>query len=216
MTSIASPSGLIPVNVYAESTPNPAAMKFVSSILLLPDGVVEFGSAAEAGSCPLAAQLFQFTGVKSVFITSNFITITKEPEIEWYEIMNILREFIRGHLMTGEKLFISDPFADTPVPKVIMEAKVQAATTAQPEPLNAASAATNEQIIAMLDEYVKPAVEQDGGAIEFRSFHNGVVTVALKGSCSGCPSSTMTLKSGIENLLKKMIPGVEEVVAESE
>jgi Fe-S cluster biogenesis protein NfuA len=83
-------------------------------------------------------------------------------------------------------------------------------------PVNSGSTATDEQIIALLDEYVKPAVEQDGGAIEFRSFHNGVVTVALKGSCSGCPSSTMTLKSGIENLLKKMMPGVEEVVAESE
>jgi Fe-S cluster biogenesis protein NfuA len=217
MTSTVSPSGLIPVNVYAESTPNPAAMKFVSSILLLPDGVVEFGSADEAVSCPLAAQLFKFTGVKSVFITSNFITVTKESDIEWYEIMNILREFIRGHLMTGEKLFISDPFAVSTVAATVDDMPGKSVPAAEAAAaVGPGSDAINEQIISMLDEYVKPAVEQDGGAIEFRSFHNGVVTVALKGSCSGCPSSTMTLKSGIENLLKKMIPGVEEVVAESE
>ena len=201
----------IPVNVYAESTPNPAAMKFVCDLLLLEEGVVEFTNINEAVSCPMAQQLFAFSGVKSVFITSNFVTVTKESDIEWFEITNIIREFIRGYLMSGEKLFVSNPFkkeTDAASEKLEKTPAVSIPVEGQVE--------LEEQIIQMLDEYVKPAVEQDGGAIHFRSFSNGVVTVALKGSCSGCPSSTLTLKSGIENLLKSMLPQVTEVVAEAE
>lgn len=198
----------IPVNVYAESTPNPSAMKFVCDVMLLEDGVVEYANPAEAVACPLAMQLFAFSGVKGVFITSNFITITKQIDIDWFEITNILREFIRGYLMSGEKLFTANPFK----------------TSAEEKPTAPVASVLNNQdqseieskIIQMLDEFVKPAVEQDGGAIHFRSFNDGIVTVALKGSCSGCPSSTLTLKSGIENLLKSMVPQVTEVVAEAE
>lgn len=107
--------------------------------------------------------------------------------------------------MEGGKAFTSNPFADQKQPEVVAETSL---------PISADQSEIEEQIIRMLDEYVKPAVEQDGGAIIFRSFENGVVTVALKGSCSGCPSSTLTLKSGIENLLKQMVPQVTEVVAE--
>lgn len=202
----------VPVTIYAESTPNPSAMKFVCNMLLLEDGVVTYQNADEATSCPLAAQLFAFTGVKGVFITSNFITVTKAPDIDWFEITGILREFIRGFLASGEKLFISIPLklnlSDHELP--VKGNDVQMETVATDNLI------IEKQIIQMLDEYVKPAVEQDGGAIHFRSFSNGVVTVALKGSCSGCPSSTITLKAGIENLLKQLVPEVTEVVAEAE
>jgi Fe-S cluster biogenesis protein NfuA len=196
------------VEVYAESTPNPAAMKFVVNRILLSEGVVEYFKKEDAGICPLAFQLFDFTGVKAVFITSNFITITKTNEIDWYDVLAIFREFIKGFFMGDEKLFLKNPFetADT---------NQQPAVNSEPLIVNSESNANlDEQIKQMLEEYVRPAVEQDGGAIHFKSFDNGVVTLILKGSCSGCPSSTLTLKSGIENLLKKMVPQVTEVVAE--
>lgn len=198
-----------PVNVYAESTPNPAALKFVSSRMLLSEGSVEYTNALEAQICPLAQGLFSFSGVKSVFISSNFITVSKEGEIDWYEITNILREYIRGFLMSGEKVFLSNPFES---PTTIEKPNAAAATNAN----IAENTELESRIMQLLDEYVGPAVAQDGGEIRFRSFKEGVVTVALRGSCSGCPSSTLTLKSGIENLLKNMMPEVKEVVAEAD
>ncbi len=189
-----------PVSVYAESTPNPTSMKFVASQFLLQEGSVEYPTKESAANCPLAVQLFSFTGVSSVFITSNFVTINKTPDIDWYDITNILREFIKGYIQSGEKIFIGplEQKADLTVEHTFSSSKVES------------------KIIEMLDEYVRPAVEGDGGAIHFKSFNEGVVTLTLKGSCSGCPSSTVTLKNGIENLLKKMIPEVTEVVAEGE
>ena len=217
----------IPFEVYAELTPNPNSMKFVANVMLLEGGTVEYMDKQEAVNCPIATQLFDFSGVKKVFITSNFITITKENDLDWYDITNILREFIRGFLAGGEKMFIGSPFDSNhiPVKKVVEkevvvpsypeelrmvkagEEKVDDAIDALPDP------EAEKKIIELLEEYVKPAVEGDGGAIHFQSYVNGVVSVVLKGSCSGCPSSTVTLKSGIENLLKRMVPGVKEVVA---
>jgi len=196
------------IEVYAESTPNPAAMKFVVNKILLNEGVDEYFKKEDAVNCPLAFQLLDFTGVKTVFITSNFITITKTNDIDWYDILAILREFIKGFFMGDEKLFLKNPF----------ETEVHNQQPAVVNPLPIINSESNpnleEQIKQMLEDYVRPAVEQDGGAIHFKSFDNGVVTLILKGSCSGCPSSTLTLKSGIENLLKKMVPEVTEVVAE--
>jgi len=198
-----------PVNVYAESTPNPSALKFVSSRMLLLEGSVDYSSALEAQACPLAQGLFSFSGVKSVFISSNFITVTKEGEIDWYEISNILREYIRGFLMSDEKVFLSNPlFSLSAIEKPNVIVSTNAEGFENPELEN--------RILQLLEEYVSPAVAQDGGEIQFRSFRDGVVTVALRGSCSGCPSSTLTLKSGIENLLKSMMPEVKEVVAEAD
>lgn len=199
----------IPINVYAESTPNPAAMKFVCSMMLLQDGSVEYNHIDETAASPLAKQLFMFTGVSRVFIASNFVTVTKVGDIDWFEITGIIREFIREYLMSGEKVFISNPFTAHNEPIALSNGNSGGAADVDQQ-------AIEDQIVKMLDEYVKPAVEQDGGAIHFRSFNDGVVTVALKGSCSGCPSSTLTLKSGIENLLKQSIPQVTEVVAEAE
>jgi Fe-S cluster biogenesis protein NfuA len=203
------------IEVYAESTPNPAAMKFMVNKILLNEGVVEYFKKEDAVNCPLAFQLFDFTGVKAIFITSNFITITKANDIDWYDILAILREFIKGFFMGDEKLFLKNPLEKNGEIKTKNEERKESATINQ---LPAANQESNEpledQIKQALEEYVRPAVEQDGGAIHFKSFDNGVVTLILKGSCSGCPSSTLTLKSGIENLLKKMIPQVTEVVAE--
>jgi Fe-S cluster biogenesis protein NfuA len=202
--------------VYAELTPNPNSVKFVADRPLLAEGTVEYKSKQEAVDSPIALQLFDFSGVKSIFITANFITVTKEAGIDWYDITNILRVFIKEFLDSGEKLFLKNPVQQQ------QENKAEAPPAA--ENLNQAKQTlelTSEEnldieqkIIQMLEEYVRPAVEGDGGAIDFKSFNNGIVTVVLKGSCSGCPSSTLTLKAGIENLLKRMIPEVTEVMAE--
>jgi len=202
------------ITIYAELTPNPNTMKFVANVMLLEGGVVEYLKKQDAVNCPLAYQLFDFSGIKSVFISSNFITLTKEPSIDWYDITNILREFIRGFLLSDEKLFLSNPFENE---SGIQNKPVQQKPVAPAVPSNGASnIQVEEKIRSLLDEYVKPAVEQDGGAIFFKSFDEGVVTLILKGSCSGCPSSTVTLKAGIETLLRKMVPEVTEVVADAE
>jgi Fe-S cluster biogenesis protein NfuA len=188
------------VTVYAESTPNPASMKFVLNNFLLEEGSVEYTSKEQARECPLAFQLFSFSGVASVFIASNFITISKNIDVDWYELIPLFREFIKSYIESGEPVFtgtigkVADPSVE----------RTQSAS------------ALESKIIEALEEYVKPAVEQDGGAIHFKSFNEGVVTLTLKGSCSGCPSSTITLKNGIENLLKQLIPEVKEVVAEDD
>lgn len=187
------------VTVYAESTPNPASMKFVVNSYLQEEGSVEYTSRAQTGNSPLANQLFGFTGITSVFIAANFITVTKIDGLDWFDLMPVVREFIHGFFQSGEKVFIG-PVEQT------ADASIERTKTAS---------ALESKIIETLDEYVKPAVEQDGGAIHFKSFENGVVTVVLKGSCSGCPSSSVTLKSGIEKLLKQLIPEVTEVVAEA-
>lgn len=199
-----------PVTVYAESTPNPSALKFVSSRMLLFEGSAEFHHPSETANCPLAGGLFAFSGVKSVFISSNFITVTKEGEIDWYEITNILREYIRGFLMSGEKVFLTDPNSVAAPSESARNTAPSPAEDSHPE-----STELEQRIADILEEYVKPAVEQDGGEIRLRSFHDGIVTVSLRGSCSGCPSSSLTLKSGIENLLKSMLPEVKAVVAEA-
>jgi Fe-S cluster biogenesis protein NfuA len=210
---------MIPITIYAELTPNPNSMKFVANINLLEGGVVEYDSKEAAVNCPLAASLFSFSGITKVFITSNFITLNKESEVDWFDVTNIIREFIRGYLMSTEPLFIGSPFDENHIP----------ATSKKAEPVQAelkeenasrefipSSPELEKKITELLEEYVKPAVEGDGGAIHFKSFDNGTVSVVLKGACSGCPSSTITLKSGIENLLKRMIPEVQEVVAINE
>lgn len=186
------------VTVYAEATPNPASMKFVLNNYILQEGSVEYTHPSQAGNSPLVQGLFAFSGISSVFITSNFITLTKNSDTDWYELIPVFREYIKNFFQQEEKVFTGplEQSADTKIERT------------------RSSSAIESKIIETLDEYVKPTVEQDGGAIHFKSFENGVVTVVMKGSCSGCPSSTLTLKSGIENLLKQLVPEVQEVVAE--
>ena len=196
----------VPVTVYAEMTPNPSTMKFVANKYLLITGdSVEFSSKAEAkGYSPLAEELLSFPFVKNVFIAANFVTITKTDNVPWDFINMEIREFIKGFIAEGKDVLIQ-----MPAPKAVES------TDDQPKKEYAVSE-YDDAIRSLLDEYVRPAVENDGGAIDFRGFEDGTVTVVLRGSCAGCPSSTATLKGGIENLLKSHLPEVKEVVAENE
>ncbi|MFY7668338.1 MAG: NifU family protein [Crocinitomicaceae bacterium] len=195
----------VPVTVYTEMTPNPTTMKFVANKYLLATGdSVEFSNKNETkGFSPLADELFNFPFVKNVFIAANFITITKTDNVPWDFITMELREFIKGWIANGGEILIQMPTQ-----------KQQVVENVEGKPLKDFNPTEyDDPIRALLDEYVRPAVENDGGAIDFLGFEDGKVTVVLKGSCAGCPSSTATLKGGIENLLKQHLPEVQEVVA---
>jgi len=190
-----------PTLVYAEATPNPSTVKFVANRLIIEPGrQVEYLSASDCEGSPLAQELFKGGYVKSLFFSSNFVSITKTESKEWSNLTSPIREFLTDYFTKG-------------LPVIEVYPEVSAAPE-QEVKAEAAAGSPEEQIIGILEEYIRPAVEQDGGAITFRSFEDGIVTVALQGSCSGCPSSKVTLKSGIENLLTRMVPGVKEVVAE--
>jgi len=189
----------IPVSVYAESTPNPAVMKFVANKPLVTQSV-EFKNIDEAQKAPLAQQLFHFPFVKEVFIDANYVSITKYEVAEWDTIVMEVREFIRNYIEKGNLVLTELP----PQPNATEE-------TSAPN-----LSETESQIVSILEEYIKPAVASDGGNIQFDSYNEveKSVQVILQGACSGCPSSTFTLKNGIENMLKEMMPGkIERVVA---
>ncbi|GAB3201491.1 Fe-S cluster biogenesis protein NfuA [Pontibacter aydingkolensis] len=191
------------VSVYAEANPNPESMKFVMNQQLLPDGQsVDYPNVESAMESPLAQELFNFDYVSRVFIASNFVTITKSADLEWVKLIPELRTFLKSYVEAGGPIF-NEGFS----------AKKAAPTEANGE-TSAEDAEISKKVIDLLDNYVRPAVEQDGGNITFKSYNEGVVTVHLQGSCSGCPSATVTLKAGIENLLKRMVPEVKEVVAD--
>jgi Fe-S cluster biogenesis protein NfuA len=195
----------VPVTVYTEMTPNPTTMKFVANKYLLVSGEsVEFKTGSDAkGYSPLAEELFKFPFVKGVFIAANFVTITKTDNVPWDFITMELREFVKSWIADGKDVLVQ-------MPPAIPQSEVSNESRKEFEPHE-----IDDSIRNLLDEYVRPAVENDGGAIDYRGFDNGVVTVVLKGSCSGCPSSTATLKGGIENLLKQNLSEVKEVVAEN-
>lgn len=198
----------IPLNIYAESTPNPAIMKFVANILLVPDEKsFEIGPDDDLSAFPLAARLFSFPFITRVYMTSNFLSLSKSDGIDWNDVFHELREFIYNYIVTGHPII---KFEDLP----------QASNSKDEDPkeeLVHARASTDieKEIVAILDEYVKPAVESDGGNILFRSYSNGKLTLSLRGACNGCPSSTITLKNGIQNIFQRMLPEVKEVVAEA-
>jgi NFU1 iron-sulfur cluster scaffold homolog, mitochondrial len=183
------------LNVYAEQTPNPETMKFVFNKMILPDEAEDYPNKEKANASPLAKSLFEFSFVNGVFIMNNFVTITRSVGSEWHEIMPIVKEFLKAYVEADEPISYKSDKSNIEGSDNIIIA----------------------QILDILDTYIKPAVENDGGLISFKSFNeeSGVVTVELKGSCSGCPSSTVTLKRGIEGLLTRMVPQVKEVVAES-
>jgi Fe-S cluster biogenesis protein NfuA len=210
----------IPTSVYAEMTPNPAAIKFVADRPLITGGLqVEYRSKTEAkNSSPLAEELFNFPFVTSVFISGSFVTVVKDNSIEWDMILMQLREYIREWLMDNE-------ISVTAVTSEVMHRGAERASELGADAAHKHAAIDysdfspsefDDEIKHLLDEFVRPAVEMDGGAIDFMAYKDKRVFVQLKGSCSGCPSSSATLKGGIENLLKAKMPGVvEEVVAES-
>lgn len=200
----------IPVVVYAESTPNPASMKFVANRMLIAEGATaQYLNAGETAKAPLPAKLFQFPFVKGVFVSANFITVTKSDIVSWDDITLELREVLRDYL--GKGLPVID---ELPAKEIHTDSKFSETTTVFTEH-SVPQTEAEHKIVEVLEQYIRPAVEQDGGLITFRSFADGIVTVQLKGACSGCPSSTVTLKAGIEALLKRLVPGVKEVVAEA-
>jgi len=200
-----------PVTIYAEMTPNPNTMKFVADHMLVnPGDVVEFLSASDAkGNSTLAEALFNFPFVTRIFITQNFVTVYKNNLVEWSDISLELREFIREWLSLNEEPVQNIP--ELEILETVSESKQKTTTNIAP----VINTEMDQKIVDLINEYIQPAVEQDGGAIHFQSFDtdSGQVTVILKGSCSGCPSSTATLKGGVENLLKTHIPEITEVVA---
>ncbi len=203
----------IPTDVYAEMTPNPVTMKFVTDRELISDGKqADYTDLEMVGeSSPLAKELFHFPFVKGVFISANYVTVTKDESIGWELVVQQMRGYIRDWLMENEVAvsFVPESIAVKEDPADLTperEAKLKDLEDAIPTELD-------DEIIQLLDEFVRPAVEQDGGAIDFRAFKDGKVYVELKGACNGCPSSMQTLKGGIEGLLKSKLEGVEEVVA---
>lgn len=188
------------VSIYTEMTPNPETMKFVANKLLYASKSIDFQDESTAAPSPLAKELFAFPFIKSVFIASNFVTLTKTADTQWDEVIPTIREFLKEYLESDKV--------------IINESEIVAAKN--DNTINADDTDVVVRIKELLENYVKPAVEMDGGAISFRGYNNGVVSLMLQGSCSGCPSSMITLKSGIEGMMKRMIPEVTEVVAEAE
>ena len=183
----------VPITIYAESTPNPGVMKFVANKKLVEE-IFEYKTIDETTHAPLAQKLFHFPFVKEVFMDTNYISITKFDVSEWDEIVLEIREFLRSYLEEGNEIMIP-----------VQEEAVEENSESSSEPLDEIS----RQIVGIIEEYIKPAVAADGGNILFDSYNTDdkSVQVILQGACSGCPSSTFTLKSGIENMLKEMLPG---------
>ena len=190
------------ISIYTEMTPNPETMKFVANKLLYPGKSIDFAEESLSTPSPLAKELFGFPFVKGVFIASNFVTLTKTAETEdWQDVIPAIKQFLKDYLENGGVVVNEEELA-------------------QMQPTGNTVHADDDDIVKrvkeLLENYVKPAVEMDGGAIQFKSYEDGVVNLMLQGSCSGCPSSMITLKAGIEGMMKRMIPEVKEVVAEAE
>jgi len=188
-----------PIEIYFEQTPNPESLKFVTSRILLPNVIIDRRRGEDTSQFPLAESLFEkFEWLSGAFVSNNFITITKSSPNDWYEYMNEVREYL--------KMYIENNFDI--VTKTYLDTQLT-------EKMSQLDDTVEGKIKDLLEKYVKPAVEKDGGFIAFHSFENGLVKLKMQGSCSGCPSSQITLKSGIEGLLKRMVPEVLEVEAEA-
>lgn len=191
------------ISIYTEMTPNPETMKFVANKLLYPGKSIDFQDESTAGPSPLAKEVFSFPFIKSVFIASNFVTLTKTSDTEdWQDVIPTIKQFLKDYLENGGV--------------VVNEEEVAKYKHEASNVVGADDDDVVKRVKELLENYVKPAVEMDGGAIQFRSYNDGVVNLMLQGSCSGCPSSMVTLKAGIEGMMKRMIPEVKEVVAEAE
>ncbi len=190
------------ISIYTEMTPNPETMKFVANKLLYPGKSIDFPDVESAKPSPLATELFGFPFIKAVFIASNFVTLTKTAETDWDDVIPSIRQFLKEYLEENKP--------------IINEEELVSVKQDSGNVVLADDDDVVKRIKELLENYVKPAVEMDGGAIQFKSYNNGVVNLMLQGSCSGCPSSMITLKAGIEGMMKRMIPEVKEVVAEAE
>jgi len=189
------------ISIYTEMTPNPETMKFVANKLLYPGKSIDFPDVEAAKPSPLAIELFGFPFIKSVFIASNFVTLTKTSDTDWDDVIPAIRQFLKEYLEEG---------------KAVVNEEEVVLVKSEGNTIDADDDDVVKRIKELLENYVKPAVEMDGGAIQFKSYNEGTVNLMLQGSCSGCPSSMITLKAGIEGMMKRMIPEVKEVVAEAE
>ncbi|MCP4883231.1 MAG: NifU family protein [Flavobacteriales bacterium] len=184
------------VEVYAESTPNPNVQKFVTNKLLSNQNI-ELSDKEAARKVPLAFELFEFPFVKEVFISDNYVSIQKSNDLEWFEVNNALRDFLKEYLQSDRR--------------IVSEGYVPVVKTSQTDnkKFKVTDDDISKEIIAVLEEYIKPAVAGDGGNIQFLSYvaETKEVNVLLQGACNGCPSSTITLKNGIEATLKQLLPG---------
>ena len=195
-----------PISVYAEMTPNPAVMKFVANKRIIEGDSIEFKNVEEAKPSPLATKLFHLPFVKEVFVSSNYLAIAKFDILEWDEVTNDIRQMITEYLQSGEpvlKEVVQAPKANIADPAASTDSKKASGFKI---PNTESLGEIETRIVEILEEYVAPAVEQDGGAIRFMGYEDGVVKVLLQGACSGCPSSTITLQNGILNILQKMLP----------
>jgi Fe-S cluster biogenesis protein NfuA len=191
------------ISIYTEMTPNPETMKFVANKLLYPGKSIDFAEESLAAPSPLAKELFSFPFIKSVFIASNFITLTKTADTDdWQDVIPPIKTFLKEYLENGG-VVVND--------EEVAKVKQESTNTVSEDDDDIV-----KRVKELLENYVKPAVEMDGGAIQFKSYNDGIVNLMLQGSCSGCPSSMITLKAGIEGMMKRMIPEVREVVAEAE
>ena len=176
--------------IQTEATPNPSTIKFLPGQAVLVQGVAEFKSAEEAVQAPLAQRLFGLQGVETVFFGADFISVSKADDTDWSMLKPMVLGALMEHFSTGQPL--------------VLESFSQDKETVEEDEISA-------QIRELIDTRVRPMVAMDGGDIEFESFEDGIVHLRMRGACAGCPSSTMTLKSGIENMLKHFIPEVQEV-----
>jgi len=193
----------VAIQVYAESTPNPNVTKFVSNKMLTRQ-LIEVSKGEDISEIPIAKELFAFDYVKEIFISENYISITKDENIDWFEVTTEIRGFVREYLQKEGEIVTENYISKT--------VKVQEEVAQSNTKLNSIS----KEIIAVLDEYIKPAVTADGGNIMFKSYdeETKICSVELQGACSGCPSATITLKNGIETTLKQLLPNkIESVVA---
>ncbi|MCE2962518.1 MAG: NifU family protein [Chitinophagales bacterium] len=188
-----------PIEIYFEQTPNPESLKLVTNQILLPNIIIDRRHGEDTSEFPLADSLFEkFEWLSGVFVSNNFVTLTKSIPNDWYEYMSEARDYIKMYIENNFDI-VTKSYLDTQLAEKMSEKEDT----------------VEGKIKDLLEKYVKPAVEKDGGFIAFHSFENGLVKLKMQGSCSGCPSSQITLKSGIEGLLKRMVPEVMEVEAEA-
>lgn len=181
--------------IYTEITPNPNSLKFIVGKVLLPSGSADFPTKEDTAEAPIAKKLFDFMFVERVFLGRDFITITKSESFQWEEVIPVVKDFLKAYLASEQEI-VNGSLAEAAKPIT-----------------NPEDDEITQRIKELLESHVRPAVATDGGDIVYEDFHDGVLKLRMQGSCSGCPSSTLTLKAGIENLMKRMVPEVQSVEA---
>jgi len=215
-----------PVQVFAESTPNPTVIKLITNRALLPGHLLEINRSNDLGLSPLGSRLLEFEEVVSVMISNSFVSLTRQPYAEWSDLTAVLRDFM-SHYLQSDLPIVDKALWEIHGASLAIDASSTVVTRRENDGKESLVSdpvgdgfQRNSQIESKIEEilkdYIQPAVEQDGGAIQFKSFNpeSGLVKVVLRGACNGCPSASLTLKAGIENLLRRMVPEVKEVVAD--